>query len=142
MKAFFRISAFILAALTLCAMCGCSKSYPIRKGHTPMVLYFYDEPVGLEEAKDETDSNSWGKGLTSAQRNKLRRFIDSVSEWSEVNAEEREKLAITCRMEIMENPVSRFYFTDDGRIYFEESPVQHYCGVLSEAGRKFLSGLN
>ena len=146
MKTVKRMLVLLLIAASLLALAGCTKGYPLRNGnHCVFSLKFYDEPHGYKEVIDcwRHGGSIAGTGeihLDRSQTNKLHRYINSIDEWKDLSREESDALEFIGALEIMENPVSLFLFTEDGHIYFEESSIQLKYGKLPDKAMELIMG--
>lgn len=143
MKTVKRMLVLLLIAASLLALAGCTKGYPLRNGnHCCFLVLFFDEPLGhwkKSESLSSLSNRSWIT-LDRSQTNKLHRYINSIDEWKDLSQEESEALEFIGVLEIMENQVSRFFFTEDGHIYFEESSIQLKYGKLPDKAAEFIMG--
>lgn len=143
MKTVKRMLVLLLIAASLLALAGCTKGYPLRNGnHCCFLVLFFDEPLGhwkKSESLSSLSNRSWIT-LDRSQTNKLHRYINSIDEWKDLSLEESEALEFIGVLEIMENQVSRFFFTEDGHIYFEESSIQLKYGKLPDKAAEFIMG--
>lgn len=139
----FLALAIVLASLLALAGCTAAEGYPMRnRNHCRASIWFFDEPLSKEEAFVDIPPASNNHGyLSRSQNNKLKKYINSVSDWKWISEEESRGLVFIGMIEIMENPVSRFYFTEDGQILFISGLTMLNYGRLSDKGTEFLLGL-
>lgn len=140
MKTVKRMLVLLLIAASLLALAGCTKGYPLRNGnHCSFSVLFFDEPLGHWKASESLSNRSWIT-LDRSQTNKLHRYINSIDEWKDLSQEESDALEFIGALEIMENPVILFLFTEDGHIYFEESSIQLKYGKLPDKAMELIMG--